>query len=162
MKPAKNLDEMINLMESRGLIVPDRDEMRHILFNSNYYRLSGYFRAFQNDPAHDDNSFRSGITVADFLEPYRLDAELRSMILRGTALIELTVRSRFAYLVARNGGAYTYMDINSYEPITPRPVMEWQKTLAQTTVSERKPPRGIRIELLQDHGVVFHTLKNLN
>lgn len=129
MKPAKNLDEMIDLMESRGLIVPDRDEMRHILFNSNYYRLSGYFRAFQNDPAHDDNSFRSGITVADFLEPYRLDVELRSMILRGTALIELTVRSRFAYLVARNGGAYTYMDINSYEPITNRNGAELRTSL---------------------------------
>lgn len=129
MKPAKTLDEMIDLMELRGLIVADRTILRDILFNSNYYRLSGYFRAFQKDPAHGDNDFRPDVTVTDFLEPYQLDVELRSMILRGTALIELTVRSRFAYLVARSGGAYTYMDIDSYEPITNRKGVELRTSL---------------------------------
>ena len=129
MKPAKSLDEMVKLMESRGLAVPNDDGMRRILFDFNYYRLSGYFRAFQNDPAHGDNDFKPGVSVSDFLEPYRLDTELRSMILRGTALIELTVRSRFAYLIARNGGAYTYTDIDSYEPITNRKGVELRVSL---------------------------------
>lgn len=80
MKPAKSLDKMIGLMESRGLTVPDYDEMRRILFDSNYYRLSGYFRAFQNDPAHGDNNFKSGVAATDFLEPYRLDGELRTSL----------------------------------------------------------------------------------
>ncbi|RSX54092.1 DNA-binding protein [Bifidobacterium goeldii] len=129
MKPAKNLDEMIELMESRGLTVPDHDEMRQILFDSNYYRLSGYFRAFQIDPAHGDNDFKPNVNVSDFLEPCRLDGELRSKILRGTALIELTVRSRFAYLIARNGGAYSYADIDSYELITNRKGVELRTSL---------------------------------
>ncbi|OXN00369.1 Abi family protein [Bifidobacterium vansinderenii] len=129
MKPAKNLDEMIELMKSRGLTVPDHDAMRRILFDSNYYRLSGYFRAFQNDPAHGDNDFKSDVTTADFLEPYRLDGELRPKILRGTALVELTVRSRFAYLVAQHGGAYSYADIDSYEPITNRKDVELRTSL---------------------------------
>ncbi|WP_238548483.1 Abi family protein [Bifidobacterium biavatii] len=125
----KNLDEMIELMESRGLTVPDHDAMRRILFDSNYYRLSGYFRAFQNDPAHGDNDFKPNVNVSDFLEPYRLDSELRPMILRGTALIELTVRSRFEYLVAQNGGAYSYADIDSYESITNRKGVELRISL---------------------------------
>lgn len=129
MKPAKSLNEMVKLMESRGLAVPDHAGMCRILFDSNYYRLSGYFRAFQNDPAHGDNDFKPGVSVSDFLKPYRLDTELRSMILRGTALIELTVRSRFAYLIARNGGAYTYTDIDSYEPITNRKGVELRASL---------------------------------
>lgn len=129
MKPAKSLDEMVDLMESRGLSVPDRDGMRRILFNANYYRLSGYFRAFQNDPARGDNDFRPGVCAADFLEPYRLDCELRSVILRGTALVELTVRSRFAYLVARNGGAYSYMSLDSYESVVNRKGAELRLSL---------------------------------
>lgn len=129
MKPAKSLDEMVDLMESRGLAVPDRDGMKRILFDANYYRLSGYFRAFQNDPAHGDNDFRPGVSAADFLEPYRLDRELRSMILRGTALVELTVRSRFAHLVARNGGAYSYTSVDSYEPAVNRRGVELRLSL---------------------------------
>lgn len=130
MKPAKTLDEMIGLMESRGLTIPDHAAMRRILFDSNYYRLSGYFRAFQNDPTHGDNDFKPGVTSTDFLEPYRLDCELRSTSLRGTALVELTVRSRFAYLVVRNGDAYSYMDIQSYEPVVNRRGVELRSSLA--------------------------------
>lgn len=129
MKPPKTLDEMIELMESRGLVIDDRERMRQILFDSNYYRLSGYFRAFQNDPAHGDNDFLSGTTTADFLEPYRLDVELRSLILRGTGLVELTVRSRFAYLISVDGGAYSYMDAESYEPATNRKGVELRSSL---------------------------------
>ncbi|WP_152600453.1 Abi family protein [Bifidobacterium callitrichos] len=120
---------MIELMESRGLVIDDRERMRQILFDSNYYRLSGYFRAFQNDPAHGDNDFRSGTTAADFLEPYQLDVELRSLILRGTGLLELTVRSRFAYLISVDGGAYSYMDAESYEPATNRKGVELRSSL---------------------------------
>lgn len=120
MKPPKTLDEMVELMESRGLVIGDRERMRRILFDANYYRLSGYFRAFQRDPAHGDNGFRPGVSVGDFLGPYRLDGELRSLVLRGTALVELVVRSRFAYLIAQHGGAYSYADSESYEPAANR------------------------------------------
>lgn len=116
MKPPKTLDEMVSLMQSRGLEIAHPDDMRRILFDSNYYRLSGYFRPFQNDPAHGDNDFKTGTTAEDFLAPYRLDTELRGLILKGTARIELTVRSRFAYLVALDGGAYDYLSETSYQP----------------------------------------------
>ncbi|WP_240541217.1 Abi family protein [Bifidobacterium santillanense] len=76
----------------------------------------GYFRAFQTDPAHGDDTLRPGITTRDFLEPYRLDEELRTLVLRGTATVELVTRSRFAYLIASNGGAYSYLDMDAYQP----------------------------------------------
>lgn len=129
MKPPKTLDEMIALMESRGLVIGDRERMRRLLFDANYYRLSGYFRAFQKDPARGDNGFTPGTSDEDFLEPYRLDGELRSLILRGTALVELVVRSRFAYLVAQHGGAYSYADVGSYEPVVNRRGVELRESL---------------------------------
>nr|WP_240945061.1 Abi family protein [Bifidobacterium sp. DSM 109958] len=91
--------------------------MRRILFDVSYYRLSNYFRAFQNDPT-SGGPFKPNVDISDILEPYRLDGELRSMILRGTELIEQVTKSRFAYLVAQHGGAYSYACIDSYEPIT--------------------------------------------
>lgn len=128
-KPALTLEGLVSLMESRGLAVSDRETLKRILFDANYYRLSGYFRVFQNDPAHGDNGFQPGTRDIDFLEPYRLDGELRSLVLRGTAVVELTVRSRFAYLVARDGGAYTYMDADSYQPARNRKGTELRKGL---------------------------------
>ncbi len=36
-----------------------------------------------------------------------MDEELRNIILKGTAKVELALRSRFAYLLALDGNAYT-------------------------------------------------------
>ena len=67
-KPAKTIDQMIALMSERGLVITDEAELRQVLFDCNYYRLSGYFRSFQVNPAAGDNrpigTFVVLITVA--------------------------------------------------------------------------------------------------
>ena len=112
-KPAKTIDQMIALMSDRGLAITDEAKLRQVLFDCNYYRLSGYFRSFQVNPAAGDNRYRPGTRDVDFLIPYMMDEELRNIILKGTAKVELTLRSRFAYLLASDGNAYTYMDPES-------------------------------------------------
>lgn len=114
-KPPLTVDQMIELMVDRGLEVTNEPALRKSLYDCNYYRLSGYFRVFQKDPSNGDNQFKLGTRDADFLVPYEMDERLRSIILRGTALVELTLRSRFAHLLAVNGGAYTYMEPSSYQ-----------------------------------------------
>ena len=116
-KPAKTIEQMIALMSDRGLAITDETRLRQVLFDCNYYRLSGYFRPFQINPAAGDNRYRPGTRDVDFLIPYAMDEELRNIILKGTAKVELTLRSRFAYLLASDGNAYTYMDPASYQDV---------------------------------------------
>lgn len=116
-KPAKTIDQMIALMSERGLVITDEAELRQVLFDCNYYRLSGYFRSFQVNPAAGDNRYRPGTRDVDFLVPYAMDEKLRNIILKGTAKVELTLRSRIAYLLASDGNAYTYMDPESYQDV---------------------------------------------
>lgn len=116
-KPAKTIDQMIALMSERGLVITDEAELRRVLFDCNYYRLSGYFRPFQVNPAAGDNRYRPGTRDVDFLVPYAMDEKLRNIILKGTAKVELTLRSRIAYLLASDGNAYTYMDPESYQSV---------------------------------------------
>ncbi|MBX4250640.1 Abi family protein [Bifidobacterium longum subsp. infantis] len=106
-KPAKTIDQIIGLMKKRGLAVTDEPRLRRALFDCNYYRLSGYFRSFQINPANGGNRFKTGTRDVDFLIPYMMDEELRNIILKGTAKVELALRSRFAYLLALDGNAYT-------------------------------------------------------
>ena len=47
-KPFKSIDEMCCLLiQDRGLICPDDNELRKFLSRTNYYRFSGYARDFQ-------------------------------------------------------------------------------------------------------------------
>ncbi len=116
MKDPKTLDEMIGIFEERGLALDDKDidSFRTVLYDCNYYRLSGYFRAFQVDPSHGDNRFVEGTCVDDFLTPYLMDERLRSLVFEGTSRLERTIGARFSYLLAQNDGAYSSIDENSY------------------------------------------------
>ncbi|WP_238552279.1 Abi family protein [Bifidobacterium cuniculi] len=105
---------MVELLQERGLTITNEDALRSALLDNNYYRLSGYFRVYQIDPAHGDNRFHEGTKDTDFLLPYKLDRGLRSIIVDGMARLEVPLRSRFAYYAAQNGGAYTYLDAESY------------------------------------------------
>ena len=48
MKSAKTIDEMIKLFEDRELIIADEEHFRDLLYNNNYYRLSGIFSCISN------------------------------------------------------------------------------------------------------------------
>lgn len=114
MKPAKTIEEMIVLMRERGLIIPDESMLEKALYDNNYFRLSGYFRVFQKNPTHSDNNFIDGTAANDFLIIYNLDSQLRSLILQGTALLEVTLRSHIAYELSCDGHAYDYADEKFY------------------------------------------------
>lgn len=60
-KPFRSLDELCNiLIEDRGLICSDADELKRFLARTNYYRFSGYAREFQVDPRYGANRFADG------------------------------------------------------------------------------------------------------
>ncbi|WP_418969676.1 Abi family protein [Alloscardovia omnicolens] len=114
MKSAKTIDEMIELFKKRKLTITDEESFRSFLYNNNYYRLSGYFRAFQISPAQGDNRFISGTTDEDFIVPYILDTKLRELILKGISVLEISIRSHFAYEISQDGHAYDYISLSAY------------------------------------------------
>lgn len=100
-KQPKTIQEMMTLLvEERGLDITGFSEFSTVLLDCNYYRLSGYFRAFQIDPSHGNNRFRNGTHIRDFMIPYLMDEQLRLLILRGTSSLEQTLRAHFAYYLA--------------------------------------------------------------
>ena len=117
-KQPKTIQEMMTLLvEERGLDITGFSDFSTVLLDCNYYRLSGYFRAFQIDSSHGNNRFRNGTHIKDFMIPYLMDEQLRLLILRGTSSLEQTLRAHFAYYLAQNGGAYSYTDLSSYKTI---------------------------------------------
>ena len=49
-KPFLSIEEQIELLRSRGLIIPDDqyDTAKDFLLNNNYYRISGYTLTMRN------------------------------------------------------------------------------------------------------------------
>ena len=71
-------------MVSRGLRVNDRNEALKRLSELNYYRLRGYWLAFEKDDA-----FIEGTTFEDITDVYDLDSKFRRWIWAALEPIEI-------------------------------------------------------------------------
>lgn len=98
-------DEQIALLESRGLIIRDKELARRKLKHISYYRLSAYFLPFQKekDVFVDDTRFE------EILRVYYFDKELRKIIFNAIETIEVNIRANIAYSLSEQTGAFGYM-----------------------------------------------------
>lgn len=90
------IEQQIDLLSNRGLIIPTRHEAEKFLERQNYYRFSGYARYFQNSPSKGDQRFRAGTRWDDIVDIYNIDLEVRSLVLRGIQTAEVAARTAFA------------------------------------------------------------------
>lgn len=120
MKPPTTLDQQIALLQGRGLQVSDVEGCRTTLYNTSYYRLSGYARQFQVNPRLRNDEFNPGVSLEQITRVAELDTELALALLRCLGAIERVVRARFAYDLAHvYGGDAFYLDRDAYLPVTP-------------------------------------------
>jgi abortive infection bacteriophage resistance protein len=107
-KPARTYQEQLDLLRSRGLIVPDEAEALHVLAHHNYYRLSAYRFPF-TVPGNRDQ-FCSGATFTQLWELYQFDRILRHLVLEACKRVEISVRSRLAYEIGHQLGPLAYLE----------------------------------------------------
>ncbi len=108
-KLALSIDEQINLLESRGLIIKDHRRARHYLKFIGYYRLSGYFRFFSlpNDTLHN---FKPGTTFDTVLSFYIFDRKLRLLVMDAVERIEVAMRAAVMDIMSIKYGPHWYME----------------------------------------------------
>ncbi len=103
-KPFKTIQQQIEILSQRGLIIDDHAE--HYLSHLNYYRLSGYWRLFLRDA----NLFKPNATFMEVLNLYIFDREFRLLLLDAIERIEVSVRTQWAYCFSKQYGPHGYLD----------------------------------------------------
>jgi abortive infection bacteriophage resistance protein len=78
-KPAFTYRQQLDLLKSRGLIVPDDSSALQILEHHNYYRLSAYRFSF-TVPGNPDQ-FIPGTTFNQIWDLYQFDRSLRQLVM---------------------------------------------------------------------------------
>jgi len=114
-KPSLSIPDLSALLIRRQL-QGKPDQIMRALMDHGYFRLSGYWRYFQIDPANGLNDFETGTKLSDVLDIYATDAQLRNLLLEGMAEVETSLR---AILVARictpGGSGLEYWDPQTYD-----------------------------------------------
>lgn len=155
-KPPTTLDEQTSLLESRGMIIQDRERAKFYLQHLNYYRLRAYWIFFESDPI---NHQFSNTKFQDVLNLYIFDRELRLLVLDAIERIEVSARSQWAYHLSHAYGSHAHLDQSLFNSVF------WQRNLDdlrkevqrsqevfirhfQTNYTEQLPPAWVVCEVM--------------
>lgn len=103
-KPHLSFAQQTDRLIERGML-GDRDLIADRLQAVSYYRLSGYWKPFQNS----DSSFRPGTRFEVVWNRYAFDRRLRLMAMDAIERIEISVRTFVAYYHSASHGPFGYI-----------------------------------------------------
>lgn len=108
-KEFKSIDEQVSILETRGLQIPDKATAGEFLYYNNYYRISGYSLTLRS---HD--VFYQNATFQNIVDIYKFNHNLRHILLKYIEIIEVSVKSVYAYEFTKIYGATGYLDSTNF------------------------------------------------
>lgn len=114
MKPFKTIDEQINILKDRGLVI-DLKNANEILFKEGYYNIiNGYKDIFLEDS--EKETFITSTKFSDIYILYHFDNLLRHNILNVCISIENILKTVIAYYISKEYDVFedSYLDRNNY------------------------------------------------
>lgn len=109
-KPPLTLDQQIERLRARGMAIGDENRARHYLAHLNYYRLRGYWMGFELPHGNGEHRFRPGTTFDAVIKLYDFDRRLRLEINDAVARTEVSLRTRWAYVLGHHAGCIAHRD----------------------------------------------------
>lgn len=88
-------DQQIGLLESKNMLIPDKDYAKEILSEIGYFSLIGGYKHLFKNPT--TKMYRDGVCFDDILLLYQFDEALRHIFLRRLLMIEKMIKNRIAY-----------------------------------------------------------------
>lgn len=102
-KPHKSFSDQSYILEKRGIVIENRPKIEKFLSNVNYYKLSGYFKFFENQQAKDTYN---NLNITEVVDLYYFDKELRSILMKLIEKVEVSFKTQLAYVISKNYGPF--------------------------------------------------------
>lgn len=150
-KTFKTLDEQIDILVRKGLVIEDVDNAKAILLRENYFFVSGYRHPFMKSDI--DRSFVDGTTFRELYSMFYFDRQLRNIIFKNILIVENNLKSILAYVMSKNHG----FKENNY--LNPNNFVKDSRKNRQINDLIRKMKRQISVNGKQ-HTATAHYLNN--
>lgn len=98
----KNLDEQIDILKSKGLIINDIEKTKKILFRENYFFISGYRHLFMR--TYKDTRFILGTNFEELYAMFVFDRRIRNVMFKYILIIENNIKSIISYSLSKKYG----------------------------------------------------------
>jgi abortive infection bacteriophage resistance protein len=113
MKQAITLEQQVNILKKRGMLIDMGDEKANeILSDIGYFRLGFYCFPFEisyPDKRNRTHHYKQGTKFSDVVDLYYFDVDLRNILLKYLNRIEINFRTKIVYIVSNQ-----YIDCNTW------------------------------------------------
>ena len=149
-KTFKSLDEQVEILKGKGLIVEDYDKTKDILLRENYFFINGYRSPFLQNGT---KRFVEGATFEEMYSLFTFDRYFRNIIFKNILIVENNYKSIFSYVMSKK---YGYKE---KEYLNPHNFDRSREKQRQINDLIRKLKRQIRINGTQ-HQATSHYINN--
>ena len=111
-KKALSIDEQINQLSNRGLLIDDLDFAKQTLNHISYYRLAGYWWSMQSDK--ENHIFKPNSKFSDAVALYNFDTELRNLLFEVIEKIEISLRTKLIYYCSIEFDAWWFQNTSLF------------------------------------------------
>lgn len=102
--------EQIQSLKKRGLIINNEEKAINVLSNFNYYTFLEYFYQFKiNNCSSQNYKCIEGTTFEQIYKIYLFDRKFRNIILYAIEIIEISLKTKLAYISAEKIGDLGYL-----------------------------------------------------
>ena len=150
-KVFKTLDEQIDILKNKGLVIDDIEYAKDILLRENYFFISGYRHLFMVNSK--DNKFIPGTTFDELYAMFYFDRSMRNIFFKYILIIENNIKSLISYEMSRKYG-FKEKDYLNVDNFTQNPMK-----VRQVHDILDKMRRQIRVNGKQ-HTATLHYLSN--
>ncbi len=150
-KEFKTLNEQVEILRNKGLIINDEEYAKTVLFRENYFFLNGYRYLFMRSSV--DKRYIEGCTFEELYSLFLFDREFRNIIFKNILIIENNVKSVISYQLSLKYG-YREKDY-----LTPKNFTTNKEKIKQVNDILKKMKRQININATQ-HSATMHYVNN--
>ncbi|MGX7107704.1 Abi family protein [Hutsoniella sourekii] len=108
-KDFKTIEQQIEILISRGLVIDDYDQAYDFLYPHNYYRISGYTLTLRKN-----DQFYPNVSMENVMTIYYCDQEMRHILLKYLEQIETKVKSIYAYEFCKTYHPLDYLNATNF------------------------------------------------
>ncbi len=110
-QPPMNIDEQIDNLKDKGLIIKDEEYARNILNDISYFRL---IKAFSLGLKEKNGKYYEGIDFERIVSLYLFNVNLRQILFPQIERIEINARCRISNYFSEKYGVLGYLDKNNF------------------------------------------------
>ena len=147
----KTIDEQIDILLSKGLIIDDIDYVKDTLLRENYFFLMGYRHLFIR--SESDRRFIPNTNVEELYAMFNFDRQIRNIIFKNILIVENNAKSIFSYILSKKYG------IKEKNYLNPKNFNQAPEKRRQVNDLIKKMQRQIRVNGGQ-HSATMHYINN--